>query len=107
MEFGATPGPGHARGLGCTCAWVGTAPPGVTGGVPLLEAMLKGITVRGVLQGDSTPSRTIPRLLDLQRRGLLPYDRILTHYPLERINDAAADCHGGDVIKPVLLMKDG
>ena len=48
-----------------TCAYVGTAPPGVTGGIPMLEAMTKGLTVRGVLQGDSTPSRTIPRLWDL------------------------------------------
>ena len=55
-----------------TCAYVGTAPPGVTGGIPMLEAMTKGLTVRGVLQGDSTPARTIPRLWDLHRRGLLP-----------------------------------
>jgi aryl-alcohol dehydrogenase len=87
-----------------TCAYVGTAPPGVTGGIPMLEAMTKGLTVRGVLQGDSTPSRTIPRLLDLHRRGLLPFDRLITHYPLEEINRAAEDCEHGDVVKPVLLM---
>jgi aryl-alcohol dehydrogenase len=87
-----------------TCAYVGTAPPGVTGGIPMLEAMTKGLTVRGVLQGDSTPSRTIPRLLDLHRRGLLPFDRLITHYPLDEINRAADDCEHGDVVKPVLLM---
>jgi aryl-alcohol dehydrogenase len=88
-----------------TCAYVGTAPPGVTGGVPMLEAMTKGLTVRGVLQGDSTPSLTIPRLLDLHRRGLLPFDRLITHYRLDEIDRAAADCVGGEVIKPVLLME--
>lgn len=87
-----------------TCAYVGTAPPGVAGGIPMLEAMTKGLTVRGVLQGDSTPSETIPRLWELHRQGDLPFDRLITHYPLEQINQAAADCHGGDVIKPVLLM---
>jgi aryl-alcohol dehydrogenase len=87
-----------------TCAYVGTAPPGVTGGIPMLEAMTKGLTVRGVLQGDSTPSRTIPRLWELHRRGLLPFDRLITTYPLADIDRAAADTETGDVVKPVLLM---
>jgi aryl-alcohol dehydrogenase len=86
------------------CAYVGTAPPGVTGGIPMLEAMTKGQTVRGVLQGDSTPSVMIPRLLDLHRRGLLPFDRLLTHYRLDEINRAADDSASGDVVKPVLVM---
>jgi aryl-alcohol dehydrogenase len=89
-----------------TCAYVGTAPPGVSGGVPMLEGMTKGLTVRGVLQGDSTPSATIPRLWDLHRRGELPFDRLITHYPLRRIDQAAADCLGGAVVKPVLLMRE-
>ncbi len=87
-----------------TCAYVGTAPPGVPGGILMLEAMMKGLTVRGVLQGDSTPSQMIPRLLALHQRGLLPFDRLLTHYRLDEINQAAADCISGDVVKPVLLM---
>jgi aryl-alcohol dehydrogenase len=87
-----------------TCAYVGTAAPGELGGIPMLEAMTKGLTVRGVLQGDSTPARTIPRLWDLHRRGLLPYERLITHYPLDEINRAAADTETGDVVKPVLMM---
>ena len=87
-----------------TCAYVGTAAPVELGGIPMLEAMTKGLTVRGVLQGDSTPSRTIPRLWDLHRRGLLPYDRLITHYRLDEIDQAAADTETGDVVKPVVLM---
>ena len=87
-----------------TCAYVGTAAPGELGGIPMLEAMTKGLTVRGVLQGDSTPAVTIPRLWDLHRRGLLPFDRLITHYRLDEINQAAADTETGDVVKPVLLM---
>ena len=88
-----------------TCAYVGTAAPGELGGIPMLEAMTRGLTVRGVLQGDSTPARTIPRLWDLHRRGLLPFDRLITHYRLDEINRAAADTATGDVVKPVLLMQ--
>jgi aryl-alcohol dehydrogenase len=86
-----------------TCAYVGTAAPGELGGIPMLEAMTKGLTVRGVLQGDSTPAVTIPRLWELHRRGLLPFDRLITHYRLDEINRAAADTETGDVVKPVLL----
>ena len=88
-----------------TCAYVGTAAPGELGGIPMLEAMTRGLTVRGVLQGDSTPARTIPRLWDLHRRGLLPFDRLITHYRLDDINQAATDTATGDVVKPVLLMQ--
>jgi aryl-alcohol dehydrogenase len=87
-----------------TCAYVGTAPPGVLGGIPMLEAMTKGLTVRGVLQGDSTPAETIPRLWELHRRGDLPFDRLITHYRLDEINRAAADSVAGDVVKPVVVM---
>ncbi|MGB0101745.1 MAG: NAD(P)-dependent alcohol dehydrogenase [Nocardioides sp.] len=89
-----------------TCAYVGTAPPGALGGIVMLEAMTRGLTVRGVLQGDSTPVVMIPRLLDLHRRGLLPFDRLITHYRLDDINQAAADCLSGSVVKPVLLMDE-
>jgi aryl-alcohol dehydrogenase len=88
-----------------TCAYVGTAPVGVTGGIPMLEAMTRGLTVRGVLQGDSTPAETLPRLWELHRQGRLPFDRLITHYRLDEIDRAAADCTSGDVIKPVLLMQ--
>ncbi|MGZ4622474.1 MAG: NAD(P)-dependent alcohol dehydrogenase [Blastococcus sp.] len=87
-----------------TCAYVGTAAPGVLGGFPMLEAMTRGLTIRGVLQGDSTPSVTIPRLWDLHRRGELPFDRLITHYSLDQIDQAAADSLGGDVVKPVIVM---
>lgn len=87
-----------------TCAYVGTAPVGVLGGFPMLEAMTKGLTIRGVLQGDSTPAETIPRLWQLYCQGHLPFDRLITHYALADINRAAADCTSGDVVKPVVLM---
>ncbi|GAB3198282.1 NAD(P)-dependent alcohol dehydrogenase [Nocardioides hungaricus] len=87
-----------------TCAYVGTAPRGSPVGFPMLEAMSKGLTVRGVLQGDSVPARSIPRLVELHRSGLLPFERLQRTYPFEAINRAAADCLEGDVVKPVLLM---
>ena len=73
----------------------------------MLEAMTKGLTVRGVLQGDSTPgAHDPPPLGPAPARRCCPFDRLITHYRLDEINRAAADTETGDVVKPVLLMPD-
>ncbi len=69
----------------------------------LLDLIL-GRTVRGIQQGDSVPSVFIPRLIDMHRAGLLPLERIITHFPFAQINEAAEATHGGGVVKPVLMM---
>ncbi len=56
------------------------------------------------LQGDSHPQTFIPQLLDYQRRGEFPFERLIRHYPFAAINDAVADMQAGRCIKPVLLF---
>ncbi|MCE5264610.1 MAG: NAD(P)-dependent alcohol dehydrogenase [Deltaproteobacteria bacterium] len=60
----------------------------------------------GVVQGDSVPQRFIPQLIDLHRRGLFPFDRLVEFYPFTQINRAVADARRGDTIKPVLRISD-
>jgi aryl-alcohol dehydrogenase len=67
-------------------------------------SLLGGKTLRGVMEGDSTPSELIPRLAALNAEGRFPYDELITTYPLEAINDAEAASASGAVIKPVLLF---
>lgn len=62
-----------------------------------------GRSIRGILMGDATPRQFIPVLIDLWQQGLLPFDRLITTFPLERINDAERAMLDGDVVKPVLL----
>jgi aryl-alcohol dehydrogenase len=66
--------------------------------------IMRGRTVRGIIQGDSVPQQFIPRLVDLHMQGRLPFDRLITLYPLEDINQACADAAAGRVVKPVLQM---
>ena len=82
---------------------------GVIGGMPAgtevsLDAnkILFGLTVRGILGGDSIPDVFIPKLIELYLSERFPIDRLITQYPLRDINQAAADSLGGAVIKPVL-----
>src|SRR5437764_585026 len=63
-----------------------------------------GLTVRGVIQGDSQPRDFIPRLVDFFIEGRFPLDRIVTRYALADINRAAADAASGATINPVLTL---
>lgn len=66
--------------------------------------LLGGKRIRGLVEGDSDPQTFIPELLAMHRAGRFPHDRLITTYPLDRINDAVADMNAGRVVKPVLLM---
>lgn len=65
--------------------------------------MLMGRTVRGIIEGDAVPQTFVPRMIDLWRRGLLPFDRLVRTYPLADIARAEADALSGTTVKPVLL----
>jgi aryl-alcohol dehydrogenase len=64
----------------------------------------RGLTVRGVVEGDAVPGVFIPQLIDLFRRGLLPVDKIVTFFPFDQINRAIEEMETGTAIKPVLQM---
>jgi aryl-alcohol dehydrogenase len=64
----------------------------------------QGKTLRGSLEGDGDPRHFLPVLLDWFHRGRFPMDRLVRAYPIEKINDAVADCASGAVVKPVLTF---
>lgn len=81
----------------------------ITGAVaPGAEVHLDGIglllkDIRGNHQGSSIPELFIPQLIDLWRRGVFPFDRLLSRtYRLADVNQAVADMERGEVIKPVI-----
>jgi aryl-alcohol dehydrogenase len=66
--------------------------------------MNRGLTIRGIVQGDSTPEIFIPQLIDLYIAGRFPFDKFLTKYPFAQINQAIDDQSTGKVIKPVFVF---
>lgn len=64
---------------------------------------LTGKTLTYAIEGASVPQLFIPRLIDLYQRGLFPYDRLITRYAFDEINQAEADTASGKAIKPLLL----
>jgi aryl-alcohol dehydrogenase len=64
--------------------------------------VLMGRSIRGIIEGDSVPELFIPRLIALWQAGRFPFDRLVTSYPFDQINQAVEDSLSGQVIKPVL-----
>jgi aryl-alcohol dehydrogenase len=85
------------------CGVIGAPPMGA--GVELdMNSILVGRTVRGIVEGDSVPDVFIPALIDLYRQGRFPFDRLISYYDFEQINEAARDSEEGRVVKPVVRM---
>ena len=72
--------------------------------LPIMMVTGRGLTVRGIVEGDSDPDIFIPELIEYYRAGQFPFDRLIKTYAFEEINRAIVDQHDGKVIKPVLLM---
>ncbi|GIF02041.1 NAD(P)-dependent alcohol dehydrogenase [Paractinoplanes rishiriensis] len=70
----------------------------------VMATMVNGITIRGVIEGDATPSDFIPRLIDLHRSGRLPLEKLIAEYPFADIETAAQDALAGKVVKPILTF---
>jgi aryl-alcohol dehydrogenase len=83
---------------------VGVPPGGSQLQLPMDLAITFGMSVRGVIEGDSDPEVFIPELLDLHKAGRLPFDRLITTFPFDQINEAIAHQAMGRVVKVVLLM---
>jgi aryl-alcohol dehydrogenase len=85
---------------------VGVGPLGAPPPSDMTTMVTFGLTIKGIIEGDSDPEVFLPELIDLHRRGELPFDRMITTYPFSQINEAIAAQHRGDCIKIVLLMDE-
>lgn len=87
-----------------TCGIVGAAGPGTMFQADVSHVMSGGRVVRGIVEGDADPKTFIPELVALHAAGRFPFDRLITYYPFDQINQAFADSHDGTAVKPVLLF---
>jgi len=67
------------------------------------SALAVGRNLMGILEGDAVPQLFIPRLIDLWRQGRFPFDRLITTFPLDQVNEAEKATTSGEVVKPVLI----
>ncbi len=73
--------------------------------VGLIEMQARGLSFRGIVEGDSNPDVFIPQLVEMYRAGTFPFDKIITTIPFAKINDAVAAQGRGEVVKAVLVHR--
>jgi aryl-alcohol dehydrogenase len=87
-----------------SCGFVGAAPVGTELTLDVMDLMTQGKTLRGIVEGDANSELFIPAMIELYRQGRFPFDRLITFYPFDQLNQAIADAEAGRVIKPVVRM---
>jgi aryl-alcohol dehydrogenase len=93
----------HALAAKGTFGFV-ASPAGSQLAVSMSTVMGRGLTIRGIVQGDSRPDAFIPKLIDLYLGGRFPFDRFVSKYKFEEINQAIDDQARGKVIKPIFTF---
>ena len=63
-----------------------------------------GRQITFVRMGNVDGEIIIPLMADMYKRGMFPYDELLTFYKFEDVNQALKDHHEGKVFKPVILF---
>ena len=71
--------------------------------VSLVQLMTLGISVKGITEGDADPAKLIPEMIALNAAGKFPFEKMITTYPLAKINQAIDDQHDGKCVKAVLI----
>jgi S-(hydroxymethyl)glutathione dehydrogenase/alcohol dehydrogenase len=73
----------------------------------LLELTMYQKRIQGSLYGMMSPSKDVPRLLDLWRSGQLRLEEMISQtYPLDEINQGYADMHAGLNIRGLIRFDD-
>lgn len=89
--------------VGGTIALIGVGRPGAE--LTLDYASLQaGRILRGVVEGDAVPQDFIPRLIELNRDGRFPFEKLVSTYAFADIQKAVNDSEEGVTLKPVLLF---
>ena len=86
------------------CGITGAFPVGAEASFDLGHLMTAGRSIRGIVEGESDVDVFIPHLIEMQRQGRFPFERLITHYAFTDINRAIADQEAGRVVKPVIRM---
>jgi len=69
----------------------------------LMDSMRRGLTLRGIIEGDSDVDGFIETLMQMYLAGRFPFDKLVRTFPMSEINAAIDAQHHGDCVKVVLI----
>ena len=87
-----------------TCALVGAAPAGAEVRLNIMDILIPGRKIVGIVEGDAEPKTFIPQLIKYYNEGRFPFDRLIDFFPFEALNEAIEAQTSGRSIKPVVRM---
>ena len=70
----------------------------------MMSMLVRGVGVKCITEGDADPKQFIPRMIDWYHAGRFPFDRLVTKFRFDQINEAAHASVKGEAIKPVLVF---
>jgi len=91
-------------GIRGTVALVGAAKPGTEVTFEIGASLVKGWKFVTVVQGSSVPQDFIPKMIQLWQDGRFPFERLITDYNLDDINQGFEDSKSGVTVKPVIVF---
>jgi aryl-alcohol dehydrogenase len=68
------------------------------------DLMAEGKTLVGVIEGDAIPKVFLPQLIEYYQQGQFPFDKLISFYGFDALEEAFADSKSGQTIKPVVRM---
>ena len=90
---------------GGTTVTAGLPPPDAALPLPLVNLVAEERTVKGSYIGTCVPSRDVPRLIELYRRGRLPVDRLMSgRLDLDDINIGFDRLAEGKAVRQVVVF---
>lgn len=72
----------------------------------MMDLVLLNRSIKGILMGDAIPQLSIPKLIVYHQAGQFAFDKLVTFYPFDEINEASADSNSGKTIKPILIIDE-
>lgn len=69
-----------------------------------MNSILFGRGLRGIIEGDSVAEEFIPKLITLYAQGRFPFDRLITPFQFDQIQEAVEASERGEVVKAVLKL---
>jgi aryl-alcohol dehydrogenase/geraniol dehydrogenase (NAD+) len=83
---------------------LGVPPPEAQVPATLLDLLVKGVTLRPITEGDANPQTFIPKMVELHQQGKFPFERLITKFRFDEINEAFHASETGKAVKPVLVF---
>lgn len=69
-----------------------------------IDMVIGGLNVAGVSAGYAKTQDFIPEMVRYHKEGRFPFEKMITYYPFEEINQAVEDLHAGKIVKAVLTF---